>query len=292
MMQTANPNVMEWITISAHRSGSNEVNNDYLRFKRLLRGREGAAGNFELTFCQAVGSPPIPRHRHNFEQFRIQLSGTYCFKPDMPMVEGDLAYFPEGAYYGPENAVDDPVMVVLQFGGPSGQGFMSMDQVTAGARKLSEKGVFAGGVYRPANPQEAEKDGYEAVWEEVMKTPLQYPEPRYPDPILIHSNNFTWREVGQHIFVRPLGVFSEARTQVDVVRLTPGAHWSLVGDDRVVLMFFLSGAAEVAGYKAEQHHAVALDPHATTTIVSKDGAEVVMFYLADPSSGASMIKAA
>ena len=40
------------------------------------------------------------------------------------MEGGEIAYFPESAYYGPQEGGEDRIVVLLQFGGASGQGFI------------------------------------------------------------------------------------------------------------------------------------------------------------------------
>ena len=46
---------------------------------------------------------------------------------------GWVGYFPESAYYGPQSISPDLTMLVLQFGGPSGQGFASVAQRRKGS---------------------------------------------------------------------------------------------------------------------------------------------------------------
>ena len=45
------------------------------------------------------------------------------YGPNSWVKEGEVAYYPEGAYYGPEVSDKESVVLALQFGGPSGQGF-------------------------------------------------------------------------------------------------------------------------------------------------------------------------
>ena len=280
-MKTANPHTMEWQTFSAHRSGSDAVTKDYLRFKRLLRGEEGSPRNYELTLAQAVGSPPIPRHRHNFDQIRYGISGTYSFREGMPMGPGDLSYFPEGAYYGPEAAVGDPVMLVIQFGGANDFGFMSMDQVKDGAERLRQKGSFESGVYRwtDSTGNMAEKDGYEAVWDEVIRTPLVYPEPRYTDPILIKPSSFRWRPVKAGVDLMSLGSFTERRTEFARLRLSAGASYRLPPDDRTTLIFVADGNIQADTHDMGCHHAFQIEPTQPLALSALGSAELLLIRL-------------
>ena len=48
----------------------------------------------------------------------------------MTIKEGDVCYHPEGVEYGPQNDEEDGtdhILLILQFGGTSGQGYLSYD---------------------------------------------------------------------------------------------------------------------------------------------------------------------
>ncbi len=47
-----------------------------IEFKRLRKGRPGGVKNFEFLIAKTGGRFFGPRHRHNFEQIRLGLSGT------------------------------------------------------------------------------------------------------------------------------------------------------------------------------------------------------------------------
>src|SRR5258707_897953 len=55
-----------------------------------------------------------PRHRHNFDQIRYTLTGIQStgFGDLGP---GEIGYFPEGAYYGPQKQAGECTALVLQF---------------------------------------------------------------------------------------------------------------------------------------------------------------------------------
>lgn len=279
-MKIVNSNALEWVAFSAHRSGSDTVTTNYFRFKRLLRGREGSPRNFELTLAQAIGNPPVPRHRHNFDQLRFQLTGTYAYKPDAPMSPGDLTYFPEGAYYGPETATDDPIMLVLQFGGASDFGFMSMDQLRDGYERVRKRGTFDKGVYRgpDSHGKVVELDGYEAVWDEVVGSAVIYAEPRYTEPVMMRTSRFQWRDGAHGIQTKTLGLFTERRTEVAMLRLAPGAG-SLATDNRDLLLFVWDGGFDIAGEHAGVHGAVEVPAGERADYTSSTGAQALMIYL-------------
>ena len=107
-----------------------------------------------------------PRHRHNFEQIRYMISGEEDY-PEGKMTDGTLGYFPEGAYYNQENMVG--TIVILQFGGPSGSGFVDRKQMKAAFEemKASNTGVFKDGTYyrNPGVQGPPVQDGNEAMIE-------------------------------------------------------------------------------------------------------------------------------
>ena len=91
-------------------------------FKTLLEGRPGALNNYQLLLADTDISFKSPRHRHNFEQLRYSVKGATHTGDDCVIQEGELAYFPEGCYYGPQDQSrcgHNSLTMVIQFGGPS-----------------------------------------------------------------------------------------------------------------------------------------------------------------------------
>src|SRR5690606_38458334 len=93
----------------------------------LLQGEEGTIGNFFLTIARTFDDFESPRHRHNFDQVRLQLEGDADFTRDGIMTPGMVGYFPEGVFYGPQKNPGESLTVVLQFGGASRSGYLSED---------------------------------------------------------------------------------------------------------------------------------------------------------------------
>ena len=124
-MRVVHASDVEWAPLSGHRGGT-------ILFKRLLEGSRGDPGNFELSLARADGDYFTPRHRHNFDQIRVALEGSFNFATKRDLAEGTVGYFPEGTFYGPQEARERSVILLLQFGGASGDGFMSYDELEAG----------------------------------------------------------------------------------------------------------------------------------------------------------------
>ena len=181
-MRLAHSQTTPWVPVRGVRGGS-------IEFKTLLEGQEGAPDNFHLILANTDMSFKSPRHRHNFDQLRLSLAGATNFGPRRNLEEDDVAYFPEGTYYGPQNQEevgDNSLAMVIQFGGPSGNGYMSQRKLYEGFDKLQAEGRFEGGVFKrnsPASDGRMNQDAYEAIWEYQNGRPIEYQKPRFMDAI-------------------------------------------------------------------------------------------------------------
>src|SRR5262249_61999899 len=102
-------------------------------------------------------------------------------------------------YFSGSKRKEAPAMtIVLQFGGPSGSGYLSGHEVRQGMDELKTFGTFEAGVYRrnESVPGKRNQDAYEAIWTQVNGHPLAYPKPRYPGPIMMDSADFSWVTTG------------------------------------------------------------------------------------------------
>ena len=181
----------------------------------------------------AEGEFNSPRHRHDFEQFRYMINGEADY-PEGKLTDGVLGYFPEGAYYGPQQRLIGTV-VVMQFGGPSGSGFVDRKQLKAGFQEMEarELGEFRDGIFRrnPGVEGRRVQDSNEAVFEYIRKRPLVYPDPQYATPILINTNAFPWLplEGAAGVEEKALGTFSSCRTRAARYRLATGTTFTANG---------------------------------------------------------------
>lgn len=187
-----------------------------------------------------------PRHRHTFEQWRYVIEGEADFG-DGVLKEGMLGYFPEGAYYGPQNDKNVTV-VVVQFGSVSGSGYIERRIAKAAHTELQKQntGYFENGTYyrNPGVDGPPSQDGNEAIFEYVMKRPVIYPEPQYPSPILINPKAFPWasRSDAPGTHERFLGTFSSCRFGASTYKLDPGAVLEVSGRG---IYLVLSGRGKV-----------------------------------------------
>ena len=261
-----------------HRGGT-------LHLRWLLEGEPGTPDNFGLSLGQNGDDFYSPRHRHNFEQIRFQLDGTLDFGRDGRMTPGMAGYFPEGVAYGPQSqaAGQDPapLTAVLQFGGASGSGYLSRDEVASGMAALEPLGSFADGVFRRNEdlPGKRNADAFQAIWEHVRNRPMTYPEPRYPAAILVDPARFAWVPLadGPGVEEKLLGIFTERRTTMRLLRLAPGAAYDAAGRG---IYLVAAGAGSVAGEAFRRLTAVFLDRGEAARFFAREGA--LLFHMGLP----------
>jgi hypothetical protein len=236
---------VEWKRGLQHRGGT-------FHYRHLLEGEPGTVDNFHLGIGQQDGDFVSPRHRHNFDQFRYQLEGVSNFDRNGKMPAGTFGYFPEGAAYGPQSSEGRSVTAVLQFGGASGNGYLAPREVADGTEELKKFGKFEAGVFRRNDDSEGRRnaDAYQAIWEHVHGRRMDYPKPRYRDPILVDPQNYDWLPVAEMAGVRekPLGAFTERQCAAQLVTIARGATYR-AGGRSVYLVLMGAGIAHDVGYR-------------------------------------------
>jgi hypothetical protein len=213
-----------------------------------MTGEPGTPGNFSLELVHTTDSFFSPRHRHNFDQFRYQVAGEFDFDRNGKMQPGILGYFPEGTAYGPQSSSVDSLVLTLQAGGASGNGYMTQEQMEGAMDELKRRGRFEKGVYRrnEGEPGKRNVDGYQAIWEHVHRRPMTYPEPRYHDPIMMNPEHFQWVPVAGSpgVCEKLMGVFTERGTSARFLRLEPDAKARAAGRS---LAFVTKGEGRLSG---------------------------------------------
>ena len=242
-------------------------------FDSDILGRDPSAPDNFFAQLSHVGEGEFsaPRHRHDFEQFRFMLEGEARFR-EGKMTGGVLGYFPEGAYYGPQDRTHGSVLIV-QFGGASGNGFVDRKVMAAAMAEMKalNTGVFEDGVYRrnPGVEGKPVQDGNEAIFEYIRKRPVIYPKPQYLSSIMIDSNAIPGIPAEGLLGVeeRALGTFSSTKIRVARYKLDPeatlpvnerGLYWVLggagsIGDEpyrRLTALYLEEG--EQSAFTAEQ----------------------------------------
>jgi hypothetical protein len=62
-------------------------------YRCLLTGTPGTIGNFKLIFGTTHADYTTPRHRHSFDQIRLQVGGSFDYEKLGTMTEGMVGYF-------------------------------------------------------------------------------------------------------------------------------------------------------------------------------------------------------
>ena len=211
---------LEWVRGLEYRGGT-------FHYRNLMEGTAGTIDNFQLSMGRNDKDFVSPRHRHNFEQFRFQLEGDLNFARDGIMTPGMVGYFPEGTSYGPQTSEATATTFVLQFGGSSGQGYLSRKEVKQSMDALRATGTFDGGVYRcnEGEPGKRNMDGFQAIWEQANGRPLQFPKPRYDKPVMMDQAGYEWVPLADQpgVSEKLLGVFTERRSEAGLFRLNAAA---------------------------------------------------------------------
>ncbi len=249
------------------------------RYKHLAEGQPGTPENFNLRMVWSQQDFFSPRHRHNFDQVRVQISGAFSFARDGKMFPGSIAYFPEGTPYGPQSSADETLALVLQLGGASGEGYLSEAEREAAVRSLSAHGEFRNGrFFRTGENAARGKDGFQAVWEHANGKPMRYPKPRYQRPIFIRPEAYRFLPVSGESGVteKLLGMFNERGTAVSLLHLAPQARHSLAGPR---LYFALRGVADAAGNRLLEHDTLYVESGETIPLAAHEETELLVFHL-------------
>lgn len=274
-MQVVNPDDLKTYT-DDHPTGA-------LAQRYLFQGRDGTPENFMFSIAETTGRFEMLRHRHNFDQFRMALSGDMSMGDGRALREGWLGYFPEGAAYGPQDDQAGPIALVLQFGGASGYGYMSPQQYRDGRAELNKTGHFDGAVYVRELEDGRKKRTFSinAIFEQAMSARLLLPTPRYDGAIFMNPAAYRWAPVRgmSGIFRKHLGTFSEREVTAEMWRLDAKGALDLKAGDAIRLLFVLSGAGTVEGKPLSRYCGVELLPGETAHFVGGEDLILLSFNL-------------
>ena len=222
-----------------------------LEQKFLLQGEDGSPNNYLLNVgLTGSGGWGTPRHRHNFDQIRYVLKGTYPASPHKLMGEGSVGYFPESVYYGPQDRPEGLEMMVIQFGGASGDGFLSTPCREAANKALEAKGTFKDGIFTwfDEKGQKHNMDGSAACFEEATGKKLVFHAPRYDDVVLMEPAAVAWSDTGTPGVARKhLGTFTERHTQIGFIKLEKGARFNTGARSQIEVLFMGTGGVTIQG---------------------------------------------
>ena len=222
-----------------------------LEQKFLLAGEDGTLGNYLLNVGRTgSGGWTTPRHRHNFDQIRYVMKGSYPYAKGKVMPEGSVAYFPEGVPYGPQDRPEGLEMMVCQFGGASRSGYLSPAQREEANERLKKKGEFKNGVftYYDEHGGRHNQDGFEACYEEATGQKLIYSKPRYNDVILMDPSSYEWiPAAAPGVSTKWLGSFTERNARIGFIDIAANAAHPAGEQSSVELLFLSKGRVSLNG---------------------------------------------
>ena len=249
----------------------------------LGRGTPGTAGNYFFTAATTQSDYHTPRHRHNFEQIRVQVRGEFDYERDVKMTPGMVGYFPEGCFYGPSHSGDNSMFLLLQFGGASANGYMSQEEYAEAMARLTPRGEFHDGIFtwHDEAGKKHNKDGYEAVWEESRQCELKYPKPRYERPVFMRPEHFEWRASPDEpgVAYKALGTFSERDVRIGHVRIEAGITARRLPSDTLYFVLKGKGRAGAEHWLAES--SLYIERNESAEVRAEETAE--LFYVTLPN---------
>jgi mannose-6-phosphate isomerase-like protein (cupin superfamily) len=287
-MRVVNASNVKWQGMRAHIRGGGG-----LMLKRLLAGREGAPENYLFNVAHSLGDYSTPRHRHNFDQIRFVLEGDMRISPNQVVKEGQVCYFPEGTAYGPyDDAGRERKIMIVQFGGASGSGYVSEGQQARARAEMLKSGAFRDGMYvREKGEGPKRQDAFRAVWEHCTGRRMDLPKPRYEKPVIVDPRNFDWRPAGRKGVARKtLGIFTERETRLEMVRIDAGARWTGAAERAVRLCFVMEGTGKAGSRRIGKWSGIEVAPGEKPDFATDSG--MTLFCLVMPLIGEAATKKA
>lgn len=259
-------------SLVAQRAGGDVAN------KRLFEGEEGSPDNYMLVMSKEPKSFFSPRHRHPWDQIRFCLEGRIPIAKGLFVKGGEIAYFPESGHYGPQEGGDDRIVLLLQFGGASGQGFIGPDRVKQARLDLAKEGRFEGGIYhRDTTEGRRNRDAYEAIWLHVRGGELSYAPPAYKTPVVMRPEALAWlpTAAAEGVSAKQIGVFPHRGLHINAWRLDPGAVLQIPSSRSMKLLFVTDGEGALGAQDLRRWTAVRLLPSEGATLRATAGLEVL-----------------
>ncbi|MEU6415987.1 hypothetical protein [Streptomyces spiralis] len=218
--------------------------------KHLLFGEDGSPNNYDLNMgLTGGGGWRTPRHRHNFDQIRYVIQGRLPYTENDVLEEGWVGYFPESVHYGPQERPEGLRTMVLQCGGASGAGYLSVAQREAVNAELAKTGEFKKGMYHftDAHGVPQTVDGSQAIFERAMGRKLEFATPRYTDVIAMDPEAYDWQKGDAGVWEKWLGSFTERDLRIGFLRLDSGAVYQAGQFPSIEILFQIKGRVSAGG---------------------------------------------
>ena len=220
------------------------------------------------------------RHRHSFQQVRWAVTGAANFAPDQDIPEGDVGYFPRGAYYGPQRQDGEEVML-LQFGFGN-EHIGGRDSQRRGEEALAKiaarGGKLEGDVIVDVDPETGKirrRDVVTALYEEMTGGAYTIDPSGYGAPVVMHPRSFEYFDVAGGARMKRLGCFFDhpglnADLRLSIVRLRENSSFAL-GADRAQVAWSRQAGLVVNGGAAQPELAAVYSPRGETVTLASNG---------------------
>lgn len=220
--------------------------------KHLLFGEDGSPNNYDLNMGHTGGGGwRTPRHRHNFDQVRYVIEGRLPYSETDFLEQGWVGYFPESVHYGPQERAEGLRTLVLQAGGASGAGYLSVAQREATNAELAKTGQFKKGMYHyvDENGDEQSVDGSLAIFEHATGGKLEFATPRYTDVIAMNPEAYDWLPQDAGVSEKWLATFTERDFRIGLLKLDAGATYQAGLFPSIEILFQIDGLVVADGQK-------------------------------------------
>ena len=235
-----------------------EIRDGEQNAKQLLVGASEGVNNYKMNLTQAVTDWVTPRHHHNFDQLRLLVDGEFVYNKDKVLSKGWVGYFPEGVWYD-QVRKKDSLLLLCQFGGASGGGYMSRQRRKAAITEMRKTGSFENGMYvfYDESGKRHQRDSFDAMWEIAMGEKLTIPEPRYSDVIAMNPENYAWvaQPGAPGVEVKWLASFTERQLRVGFFHLAAGASCDFGLHKAPEMLFLTEGSVICQNNRYEKHSA-------------------------------------
>ena len=243
--------------------------------KRLFEGTEDSPDHYLLVMAREPNSYFSPRHRHPWDQVRFCLEGSIPIAKGVFVDSGEIAYFPESTHYGPQEGGEDRVVLLLQFGGASGQGFIGPDRMKQARLEMAKHGRFEDGVYKQDVVEgRRNRDAYEAIWLHVKGDVPTYAAPVYKTPVVMLPAALPWKVSHEaNVSTREIGVFPHRGLSITSYRLAPGGSHVFPADTALRLLFVTAGTGHIEKHALRHWSSVRVNPGELATLHTDSGLE-------------------
>jgi mannose-6-phosphate isomerase-like protein (cupin superfamily) len=260
--------------LAAQRSGG-------MAHKRLFEGQEGSPDNYLLVLALESSDYYSPRHRHAWDQVRYCLEGAVPIARGLAVEAGEVAYFPAGAPYGPQEGGPDRIELLLQFGGADGQGYIGADRLKSAREEMSSFGRFEKGVFtREQGDGRRNQDAYEAIWEHVTGRPIAYPDPAYKTPVIARPSSVPWEGAEGGVAHKKVALFPHRGLSIEFIRLASGVRHEAGTSESRRLAFITRGNGMCGDGALPAQAAIRVEPGEDFTVEAESEMELLLLSIA------------